>query len=176
MPNSLGPHRLQTSWLLCPWDFPGKDTGVVCHSLLQGIFPTQVCPSPEYPHLLGRESGAGILIVYLLAVWLCASHLTSLGLSFLVCKVGNNRSYITKFKCVNTCKGLIKLYGTLQVLNKHLWDAWMGYPERWLLGNDLGECLTAKRKFQPQFPLSWDWWCQILGGVQGSVFSLALVG
>ena len=27
--------------LLCPWDFPGKNTGVGCHCLLQGIFPTQ---------------------------------------------------------------------------------------------------------------------------------------
>ena len=26
---------------LYPWYFPGKDTGVVCHFLLQGIFPTQ---------------------------------------------------------------------------------------------------------------------------------------
>ena len=25
----------------CPWDFPGKDTGVCCHFLLQRIFPTQ---------------------------------------------------------------------------------------------------------------------------------------
>ena len=27
--------------LLCPWGFPGKDTGVGSHSLLQGIFQTQ---------------------------------------------------------------------------------------------------------------------------------------
>ena len=27
--------------LLCPWDFPGKNTGAGCHALLQGIFPTQ---------------------------------------------------------------------------------------------------------------------------------------
>ena len=27
--------------LLCPWDSPGKNTGVSSHSLLQGIFPTQ---------------------------------------------------------------------------------------------------------------------------------------
>ena len=27
--------------LLCPCDFPGKNTGVGCHFLLQGIFPTQ---------------------------------------------------------------------------------------------------------------------------------------
>ena len=30
-----------TTRLLCPWDSPGKITGVGCHSLLQGIFPTQ---------------------------------------------------------------------------------------------------------------------------------------
>ena len=27
--------------LLCPWDFPGKNTRVGCHFLLQGIFLTQ---------------------------------------------------------------------------------------------------------------------------------------
>ena len=26
---------------LCPWDFPDKNTGVSCHSLLQGLFPTR---------------------------------------------------------------------------------------------------------------------------------------
>ena len=26
---------------LCPWNFPGKNTGVCCPFLLQGIFPTQ---------------------------------------------------------------------------------------------------------------------------------------
>ena len=26
---------------LCPWDYPDKHTGVGCHFLLQGIFPTQ---------------------------------------------------------------------------------------------------------------------------------------
>ena len=41
MPNSLRHHGLQPTRLLCPWDFPGKDTGVGCHFLLQGIFPTQ---------------------------------------------------------------------------------------------------------------------------------------
>ena len=25
----------------CPWDFPGKNTGVGCYALLRGIFPTQ---------------------------------------------------------------------------------------------------------------------------------------
>ena len=39
--NSLRPHGLWPTRLLCPWDFPGKNTGVDCHFLLQGIFPTQ---------------------------------------------------------------------------------------------------------------------------------------
>ena len=32
--DSLGPHGLQPTSLLCPWDFPGKSTGVGCHCLL----------------------------------------------------------------------------------------------------------------------------------------------
>ena len=39
--NSLGPHGLKPIRLLWPWDFPGKNTGVGCHSLLQVILPTQ---------------------------------------------------------------------------------------------------------------------------------------
>ena len=35
------PMDVQPSKLLCPWDFPGKNTGADCHALLQGIFPTQ---------------------------------------------------------------------------------------------------------------------------------------
>ena len=35
--------------LLCPWDSPGKNTGVGCHALLQGIFPTQGS-NPDLPH------------------------------------------------------------------------------------------------------------------------------
>ena len=35
------PHGLQPARLLCPWDFPGKNTGAGCHFLLQGILPTQ---------------------------------------------------------------------------------------------------------------------------------------
>ena len=34
-------YSLKVSSLLCPWDFPGKNTGVGCHFLLQGIFLTQ---------------------------------------------------------------------------------------------------------------------------------------
>ena len=39
--TSLQPHGLEPTRLLCPWDSPGKNTGVGGHFLLQGIFPTQ---------------------------------------------------------------------------------------------------------------------------------------
>ena len=32
--DSSRPHGLQSTRLLCPWDFPGKSTGVSCHCLL----------------------------------------------------------------------------------------------------------------------------------------------
>ena len=35
---NLWPHGLQPTRLLCPWDFPGKNTGADCHFLLQGLF------------------------------------------------------------------------------------------------------------------------------------------
>ena len=38
---SLQSHRLWPAKLLCPGDSPGKNTGVGCHFILQGIFPTQ---------------------------------------------------------------------------------------------------------------------------------------
>ena len=37
----LGCHGLWPASLLCPWNFPGKNTGVGCHALFQGIFLTQ---------------------------------------------------------------------------------------------------------------------------------------
>ena len=37
----LQPCGPQPARLLCPWDFPGKNTGVDFHFLLQGIFLTQ---------------------------------------------------------------------------------------------------------------------------------------
>ena len=36
------------SRLVCPWGSPGKNTGVGCHALFQGIFPIQ----ESNPHLL----------------------------------------------------------------------------------------------------------------------------
>ena len=35
MSDSVRPHGLQAARLLCPWDSPGKNSGVGCHSHLQ---------------------------------------------------------------------------------------------------------------------------------------------
>ena len=51
---SLQPHALQPTRLLCPWDSPGKNTGVGSHFLLWGIFPTQWLV-PDLPHWQARS-------------------------------------------------------------------------------------------------------------------------
>ena len=37
----LRPFGLKSTRVLSPWDFSGKNTGVSCHFLFQGLFPTQ---------------------------------------------------------------------------------------------------------------------------------------
>ena len=48
-----------TLWtrLLCPWDSPGKNTGVGCHALPQGIFLTQ----GSKPRLRSPALAGGVL-------------------------------------------------------------------------------------------------------------------
>ena len=54
-PNGLWPTRL-----LCPWDSPGKNTGMHCQTLLQGIFPNQgLTHVSMFPALAGRFFTAG---------------------------------------------------------------------------------------------------------------------
>ena len=46
---------IQPIRLLCPCDFPGKNTGVGCHFLLQDIFPTQGS-NPHFLYLLHLQA------------------------------------------------------------------------------------------------------------------------
>ena len=48
-PTVLWPHGLSPAGFSVHGDSPGKNTGVCCHALLQGIFPTQRW-SPGLPH------------------------------------------------------------------------------------------------------------------------------
>ena len=52
---TLRPHRWQPTKLRCPWDSPGKNTGVGCHFLFQCMKVksdsevTQLCPTLRDP-------------------------------------------------------------------------------------------------------------------------------
>ena len=68
--NSFPPRGLESTRLLCPWDSPGKNTGVGCYPLLQGIVPTQGsnqgllhCRRILY-HLSHRRSPRTLLLVF----------------------------------------------------------------------------------------------------------------
>ena len=47
---------IYTHSLLCPWDSPGKNTGVGCHACLQGIFLTHRS-NPRLLHLPALAGG-----------------------------------------------------------------------------------------------------------------------
>ena len=53
--DSVRPHRRQSTRLLCPWDSPGKNTGVGCPFLLQCMKVksesevAQLCPTLSHP-------------------------------------------------------------------------------------------------------------------------------
>ena len=54
---TLRPHGPEPTRLLCPWDSPGKNTGVGCHAFLQGIFPTRGS-DPRLVHLQHWQTGS----------------------------------------------------------------------------------------------------------------------
>ena len=84
MSNSCNSHGLQSTRPLCPWHYPGKNTGVGCHFLLQGTFLTQglnlhsplsnlcYCKSgcKKYPYVLSH-----VCIPYMLTYVYVISHM-----------------------------------------------------------------------------------------------------
>ena len=61
MSDSLPPYGPESARLLCPWDSPGKNTGMGFHVFLQGIFPTQGS-NPRLLHLLPWQAGSLTLV------------------------------------------------------------------------------------------------------------------
>ena len=56
MPSSLQLHGLKPAWHLCPWDCPGKNTGVDCHAIplgwdLSNPGTEPVCPASQANYL-----------------------------------------------------------------------------------------------------------------------------
>ena len=57
--SSSRPHGLQPTRLLCPWDFPGKSTGVGCHCIFQDVsiitHYSWILPKTSYPIVFGQQ-------------------------------------------------------------------------------------------------------------------------
>ena len=93
--------------LLCPWDSSGKNTGVVCHALLQGIFPSQGL-NLGFPHYR--------LILY------CLSQGSE-------CKLGDNNFIPQSFFSLSLSthymfSNIIVFYEVCPVLYDILWHLW----------------------------------------------------
>ena len=77
----LDPLGLWPDRLLCPWNSPGKNTGVGCHFLLQGIFTTQglnpgLLHCRRMPYHLSHQGSQyrnlGIILFFLFLIFLCS--------------------------------------------------------------------------------------------------------
>ena len=76
----LWPRGLQPFRLLCLWDFPSKNTGVGCHCLFQGIFPTQL---------------SNLRLLHLQANSLSLSHQRSPAFKIVLCKSKKHLVFFT---------------------------------------------------------------------------------
>ena len=68
MSNSFRPHGLYSAWLLCPWNSPGKNTGVGSHFLL--LCSNLKKKSLSEPHsCCGHQSTVGSKAAVQLVLW-----------------------------------------------------------------------------------------------------------
>ena len=64
MSDPWRPYELQPTRVLCPWDFPGKNTGLGSYSILQGIFLSQ---------------GSNLCLLHYRQFFFCLNHLSQQG-------------------------------------------------------------------------------------------------
>ena len=119
MSDSLWPHglyRLYPARILCPWNSPGKNTGVGCHFLLQGIFLTQGS-NPGLLHsrqILYRLNHQGISSMSLLNISCIFSILVS---CLFIC----NSILFSRFWIIFTIIILNFLSGRLSISSSFVW-------------------------------------------------------
>ena len=95
MSDSVWPHRWQPTRLPCPWDSPGRNTGVGCHFLLQCMkvkkrkWSHSVMSNPLRPH--------GLQPTMLLCPWDFPGKNTRVGCHFLLpCMKVKSESEVTQ--------------------------------------------------------------------------------
>ena len=89
MSDSLRPHGLQPDRLLCPWDSPGKNTGVGCHFLLQGIVPIQGL-NPHLLSLLHWQAGSLTTSTWEAWVYSLSWHIKQRSIGFISASPGGS--------------------------------------------------------------------------------------
>ena len=123
MSDSLGPCGPWPARLLCLWDSPGKNTGVACHALLQGIFPTQGS-NPRLLSLLHWQMGSlplvppgkprdALVVRSLSHVWLFATPWTAAHHASLSFTISRNLLRLVSIELVMPCNHLILCYPLL---------------------------------------------------------------
>ena len=111
------PWTIQPARLRCPWESPGKNTGLGCHFLLQGIFLTQGSNPSSYVSCIGR--------------WVLyhqhhlGSHVSHFSNVFLFC-------FFMKLSCNSLTKS--KYLNLLLLLHYHQFIIFLKISEVW--GND----------------------------------------
>ena len=117
MSDSVRPHRQQPTRIFCPWDSPGKNTGVGCHSLLQCMKVksesevAQLCPTLSDPmdcslpgsctgpwDSPGKNTGVGCHSL-LHTSYITLGKLISLKLSYHIYKMGTLMLLLTTQDC-----------------------------------------------------------------------------
>ena len=96
-PTLCNPMDCSLPRLLCSWDFPGKNTGVGCHFLLQGIILTQ---------------GLNLCLLHWQMDSLPLNHQESLFVSPVLCLVA--QSYLTLFDPMDCSRPGSSVHGILQ--------------------------------------------------------------
>ena len=90
--DSLLPHGLQSARFCCLWNFPGKNIGMGCHFLLQGIFLAQGS-NLHHLHLLHCQADSLPLCCLPGNGTVCFKHVSS-ALMKKLCKCHYNPSLI----------------------------------------------------------------------------------
>ena len=120
---------LQPPRLLCPWDFPGKNTELGCHFLLQGIFQTQ----GSDPHLLSwrripyplSHQGSPILVTAFYQTCLL-SHITFLSFALVTLssflKEGKSESHSVVSTTPWTATAFSKAFLSVEFSRQEYWS------------------------------------------------------
>ena len=78
MSDSLWPHGLSPTSLLCPWDSPGKDTGVGCHKSSTSDNISEATPVPyNIPPCFILSTAFIVVLQSLSCVWLFVTPFTA---------------------------------------------------------------------------------------------------